>query len=83
EVTNVEILSYILLLTEGEDLANSIQGKSGYKTDVGLSGLVIDIPLNKSKFYCDVQRKISDHPESSRYLNINDREILRTKRTLI
>ncbi|CAH1765534.1 16164_t:CDS:10 [Entrophospora sp. SA101] len=55
EVTNVEILSYILLLTEGEDLANSIQGKSGYKTDVGLSGLVIDIPLNKSKFYCDVK----------------------------
>lgn len=53
EVTNLEISNYILLLTGGEDLANSIQGKSGYKTDVGLSGLVIDIPLNKSKFYCD------------------------------
>ena len=53
EVTNVEILNYILLLTEGTNLANSVQGKSGYKTDVGLSGFVIDLPLNKSKFDCD------------------------------
>jgi len=53
EVTNVEILNYILLLTEGTNLANSMQWKSGYKTDVGLSGFVIDLPLNKSKFDCD------------------------------